>query len=455
MAAHFADRIDIEKLIDKGHTGIILLDARLRPIYISPAAQRMTGLTADAAAELSIADHVHPADRPHLDLFWPGFVSTPGHSSPKRVRFRTLTGSYVCFQCTFTNMLHENDVAAVVCNFIDVTETTEPESLVPVSTVGYSQVFDAVPDIICAAHLNGMIRMANPAMCYLLEYTCEELLTFSIFDLIHPDDVAQSKERMRLFATESGLSLYFENRYITRTGKIRWLAWTASNGNQTELVFGAAKNMTEKRELDTLLDRSSALARIGAWEVDMTSGKVYWSAITRAIYEVDDSLKPDLMSCISACKDEEERQTLSERLNGMIIEGGQMDVEMLIVTARGNEKWVRLIGDAEVANGQCTRIYGSLQDVDDRKRAEIAASYVIEERDRKFSEITWLQSHVIRAPLCRVMGLVDILRTTGIREGESDEILEYLIASANELDEVIRSITLLASGSETEDTIAE
>jgi two-component system, sensor histidine kinase and response regulator len=57
-------------------------------------------------------------------------------------------------------------------------------------------------------------------------------------------------------------------------------------------------------------------------------------------------------------------------------------------------------------------------------------------------EIAWTQSHIVRAPLARLMGLVTLLETEGdIVEVNPKEILKHIRNSATELDAVIRDIT--------------
>jgi len=51
-----------------------------------------------------------------------------------------------------------------------------------------------------------------------------------------------------------------------------------------------------------------------------------------------------------------------------------------------------------------------------------------------------MQSHVIRAPLTRIMGLIDLVNTTSPDLDETKQILEFLRLSAHELDQVIRDI---------------
>lgn len=64
----------------------------------------------------------------------------------------------------------------------------------------------------------------------------------------------------------------------------------------------------------------------------------------------------------------------------------------------------------------------------------------IKQQNVKLTEISWMQSHVVRAPLARIMGLVDIISNHSIEEAEKKELLNHLQASAFELDKVIRNI---------------
>jgi PAS domain S-box-containing protein len=64
----------------------------------------------------------------------------------------------------------------------------------------------------------------------------------------------------------------------------------------------------------------------------------------------------------------------------------------------------------------------------------------IEEQNKIFREISWIQSHLVRAPLARLMGLTSLLATE-TDENEKVEILKLLQLSSNELDEIIKKIT--------------
>jgi PAS domain S-box-containing protein len=65
----------------------------------------------------------------------------------------------------------------------------------------------------------------------------------------------------------------------------------------------------------------------------------------------------------------------------------------------------------------------------------------IEEQNEKLREISWIQSHLVRAPLARIMGLIQVIKDMKENSEEKALTLDYIILSANELDEIIKHIT--------------
>jgi len=70
---------------------------------------------------------------------------------------------------------------------------------------------------------------------------------------------------------------------------------------------------------------------------------------------------------------------------------------------------------------------------------QIQYTQAIEKQNEQLREIAYLQSHIVRAPLSRILGLVNMLKTSHDKQSET-EIIEYLDKSAKELDEVVRAI---------------
>ncbi len=66
----------------------------------------------------------------------------------------------------------------------------------------------------------------------------------------------------------------------------------------------------------------------------------------------------------------------------------------------------------------------------------------IENQNEKLSKIAWIQSHVVRAPLARMQGLINLLKESPDADiGEQTFYLDQIVNSAVELDKIIRDIS--------------
>lgn len=101
-------------------------------------------------------------------------------------------------------------------------------------------------------------------------------------------------------------------------------------------------------------------------------------------------------------------------------------------------------------DGQATRIVGSMADITLSKIHEQSLlslnqdlkeySFNIEEQNKKLREIAWTQSHIVRAPVARLMGIIELFKEDMLETSEKEEMLDHILESAMELDDIIKDI---------------
>ena len=139
-----------------------------------------------------------------------------------------------------------------------------------------------------------------------------------------------------------------------------------------QLESKVEKRTRELKETVNFLNRTNESAKIGFWTLDIKTKDVSWSEVTRSIHEVDSSFVPDYSTGVQFYKDERDRQVITNAVTKAVNDGVPWDLELEIVTAKGNVKWVRTIGFAEHdQDGNCLKIAGTFQDIHERKMAEI------------------------------------------------------------------------------------
>ncbi|WP_425640064.1 PAS domain S-box protein [Algoriphagus yeomjeoni] len=233
-----------------------------------------------------------------------------------------------------------------------------------------SHLFEAIPDMVSIGDFQGRFLTINKAGCELMGYSEEEILFQTFEKFIHPEDKAIALDE--LSRLEQGQTTFnFEVRFIRKSGEILWLSWYCNTNLEEGLIYSTAKNITEEKKLRELNRQSRKLAKIGSWEIDLINQTLYWSEEVHQMHETDPhSFRPDLEKGISFYR-KDFRELVSSNVERCIRDGEPFDFEAVLVTVNKKELWVRVIGNAELVDGKCQRIYGSFQDIYERKKAEI------------------------------------------------------------------------------------
>ena len=125
------------------------------------------------------------------------------------------------------------------------------------------------------------------------------------------------------------------------------------------------------RHSEALLLQTSKMAKVGGWELALPTMTPVWSAETYRIHEVDPATQPQLETALNFYAPEA-RPQITEAVRRAMEEGQSYDLELPLITAKGNPIWIRTIGEPEFQDGTCVRLFGTIQDITERKHAEEA-----------------------------------------------------------------------------------
>ncbi|MGL6068600.1 MAG: hypothetical protein ACRC0I_07570, partial [Sediminibacterium sp.] len=65
----------------------------------------------------------------------------------------------------------------------------------------------------------------------------------------------------------------------------------------------------------------------------------------------------------------------------------------------------------------------------------------IEAQNEKLRNIAWTQSHIVRAPLARILGIINFIETEKYNPKDLEYWLKKLKVSSDEMDAIVRKIT--------------
>ena len=126
---------------------------------------------------------------------------------------------------------------------------------------------------------------ANPSVVGVLGYAPEELRHVDLADLVHPDDLGEPTEDLEEFPRDGALRT-LEVRCRAKDGSWRWLEWTGSWEAQTGVLYGAARDVTDRRLTQAALARNERLMQA---ILDQSTAAVYVEDLDERYLLVNDA----------------------------------------------------------------------------------------------------------------------------------------------------------------------
>jgi PAS domain S-box-containing protein len=163
--------------------------------------------------------------------------------------------------------------------------------------------FDLSVDLLCIVGFDGYFRRVNASLERTLGYPKAELFSRTVFDITHPDDVQPSREALAQLG-EGHDVVGFESRVVCADGSMRWLEWNTRTRPERGVVYGVARDTTERRradaelrdaqaqleasrdELRMLADEQAALRRVATLVARETPPEVVFAAVGREVGEL-------------------------------------------------------------------------------------------------------------------------------------------------------------------------
>jgi PAS domain S-box-containing protein len=231
-------------------------------------------------------------------------------------------------------------------------------------------IYNTIPGILCVTDFEGRIFKMNKAGCELLGYPIAEILYKSFTEFAHPNDTGLIINQLEALK-KGALNYDFESRFITKQEKIIWLSWHCNSDLENKLIFASAKNIVEEKRLKELNVQAQKLAKIGSWEINLQTSTVFWSKVVHQLHETDpNTFIPTVETAINFYR-EDFRKMVAANVQKSIETGQEFDFEAVIITQSLKEKWIRSIGTADMIYGLAKRVYGTFQDINEKKEYEL------------------------------------------------------------------------------------
>ena len=363
---------EVEGFFSVGLDLFCITDLEGEIIKSNEAWSRFSGYPGDKLTGMKLFDLVHPDDLPAtLEIIDKLRKGEDIHDFSNR--FLSADGTYRNIEWRAHPI--ENLIYA---SARDITEKKHLVEALSKSERRYRSLLEQMQDGLLIDDMHGNITYVNPRFCQIVEYDMDELTGRNGYDFLLPKEskkIVAEKDKNRL----QGHSDCYELVFRKKSGKtVDLLIHSTPMKNEKGQVVGSFSTCTDisklkraERELNITkeaMQTAMQLTKVGRWSKNLIKNDDYWCKITREIHEVSSDFEPSMQNAIDFYKAGESRNKIREVVTKAINSGEPYDVEVQLITANGNERWVRTIGKPNFdENGRCIRLYGAIQDITEQK----------------------------------------------------------------------------------------
>jgi len=357
------------------HESVLTADNRMLMQWSSEGFTRLLGWTVSELNERGgWKSIVHPDHREAAaERKARVFAGEPAHGE---TRLLSKSGQWLWFDVTLFPLQQPETghVLSSMGTLYDITARKHAEELLRASEERFRLATDAVTGVVYEHDLATDLISCSANAVDLLGLPAAQLQSVDWWaGRIHPDDL----ESWRLGSRPAPEARVVSTEYRIRHAQGHYLdvfdravVVRDARGVAVRLV-GCAIDISRVRHTERLLREAEALAHVGSWELDVSSGELTFSdEALRVAGSVRDESGAQLSSLFNYIAPES-APALRAAIERALATGEGYNLDVEIVRRDGTRRWLRTSGRADVAAGRTVRLYGAFQDIDALKRGEV------------------------------------------------------------------------------------
>jgi PAS domain S-box-containing protein len=249
-------------------------------------------------------------------------------------------------------------------------------------------VIDTIPATVWSTLPNGSNTYVNQHFVEYSGVTAEQTAGSGWKAVIHPDDLERHTGKW-MESVASGKPHENEVRFRRADGQYRWhldrgVPLRDENGNIVKW-YGVVTDIEDRKRAEEALqlvssdlqdskaklEEAQSITHVGYWERDVVTDRITWSDETYRIYGLRPQEYPIDLTLLRQKIHPQDRDYMSRALVEALAGGARYDLEYRVLRPTGEVRTVHSTGDVKRdASGRPYKMFGTVQDITDRKRAE-------------------------------------------------------------------------------------
>ncbi|MCX6879707.1 MAG: GAF domain-containing protein [Verrucomicrobia bacterium] len=207
------------------------------------------------------------------------------------------------------------------------------------------------------------------------------------------------------------------------------LAWQIAGRKRTEETL---------QKIRALLTQAERLGKVGGWEFDLETRRQTWTEMVYEIHELDFTGQPTVDQGLNFYTPAS-RPIIEQAVQHAIERGEPFDVELEIITAKGNLRSVHAIGKADPAR---RKVAGFFQDITERKQVEAELQAKSAELERFLHAV----SHDLKSPAVTIQTFLGFLAQdlAATDAGRIEKDLRFIHAATDKMMRMLDELLELA-----------
>jgi len=346
--------------------------------FVSGGVRNSLGYTSEERESSNLFEHVHPDDYESLRAKYQQLVNGEIKAYSHEFRARHKDGSYRWLESSYASALDNPLIGGVVINSRDITERKLAEGRLAQREEVFRLAADAVDGVIFEWDVvRGVVHRSRGVLEVLgLEPEDLEPTIAAWRERIHPGDFDAATKAVNLgLLNGRGWTTTYRIRDVRgryRSILERGLVQRNAGGDPLRAI-GCCVDVSEIKRVTDLLAETQRTAQMGGWEYSYVTRELTWTDEMYLIYGTSPAeFSVSWDSMLAQCTEESLRRFRGAR-DRFEATGAPIDVELEITTLKNQRLWVHVIGHREMLEGRAFRAFGSVQNVQAQKLAQIAA----------------------------------------------------------------------------------